>query len=380
MRVLVVTYNYLTGFGGGAFGARAYINAFASLYDDVTLLYPVREGDVSPTEISTRVRMIGVTDPVPGPLKAARILFKGVLHRFEKPFKSLLARERFDIIVFQNSKCSTRLIGLARASGARIIVIHDNCEKEYTRDNTSFLLRPLILPAAVRTEREAVREADLNLVLTPDDARLLESSYGAGKKGRIKLWGAFEYKLSADWSPSAISEPVFAITGNLGAMQTVSSMIRWLSDYYPILKSMIPDARLLVAGKNPTSELRAVLSQVGAELVDTPADMTAVLRKARYYVCPIDCGGGIKLRVMDGLRQGLPVLSHRVSARGYEVFRGLSLFPYEDSETFRNALQELLDVPCDPEMCRQLYERHFSFEAGVGRLRNILEECQFPLS
>lgn len=380
MSVLIVTYNYLTGFGGGAFGARAYINAFASLYDDVTLLYPVREGDGSPTEISSRVRMIGVTDPLPAPLKAARILFRGVLHRFEMPFKNLLAKERFDIIVFQNSKCSSRLIGLARASGARIVVVHDNCEKAYTRDNTSFWLRPLLLPAAVRTESEAVREADLNLVLTPDDARVLESSYGAGKKGRIELWGAFEYKLAAEWSPSSVSEPVFVITGNLGAMQTVTSMIRWLSDCYPVLKSMIPDARLIVAGKNPTTELKSVLTLVGAELVDTPADMTDVLRQARYYVCPIDCGGGIKLRVMDGLRQGLPVLSHKVAARGYEVFQGMSLFPYEDRETFRTALQELLDVSCDPVICRQLYERHFSFGAGVSRLHKILEECQFPLS
>ena len=65
MRVLIVTHNYLSGFGGGVYGARAYINAFAALYDDVTLLYPVQEGNAAPTEISPRVRMIGVADPVP---------------------------------------------------------------------------------------------------------------------------------------------------------------------------------------------------------------------------------------------------------------------------------------------------------------------------
>ena len=42
MRVLIVTYNYLSGFGGGVYGARACINAFAAFYDDVTLLYPAR--------------------------------------------------------------------------------------------------------------------------------------------------------------------------------------------------------------------------------------------------------------------------------------------------------------------------------------------------
>lgn len=380
MRVLIVTHNYLSGFGGGAYGARAYINAFSALYDDVTLLYPVQEGNTAPTEISPRVRMIGVADPVSALHKAGRILFKGVLHRFEKPFRDLLSRETFDIIVFQNSKCSSRIIRQAQASGARIAVIHDNYEKEYTRDNTPFLLRPLLLPAVVKTERNAVREADLNLVLTPDDAHLLENCYGEGKKGRIERWGSFEYKPAEMWSPHTVSEPVFAITGNLGAMQTLSSLIPWLSDYYPLLKSVIPGARLVVAGKNPSAELKRFLSVSGAELIDTPADMTEVLRRAKYYVCPVDCGGGIKLRVMDGLRQGLPVLVHKVSARGYEAFQGISLFAYEDRDSFRTALQALLECPGSQDTRRQLYLRHFSFDAGVARLRKILEECQFPLS
>ena len=380
MRVLIVTHNYLSGYGGGAFGARAYINAFSALYDDVTLLYPVQEGNNAPTEISPKVRMIGVPDPAPAICKAARILFKGVLHRFEKPFRDLLAREKFNIIVFQNSKCSSRIIRDAQASGARTVVIHDNYEKEYTRDNTPFLLRPLYLPAVIRTEGNAVREADLNLALTPDDAHLLESRYGTGKKGRIERWGSFEYKPAEKWSPYTVSEPIFAITGNLGAMQTLSSLIPWLSDYYPILKSMVPDARLVVAGKNPSTELKDILSDIGAELIDTPADMNDVLRRVKYYVCPVDCGGGIKLRVMDGLRQGLPVLAHKVSARGYEAFQGISLFDYEDRDSFRTALQALLDCPGNQEMRRQLFIRNFSLDAGVARLQRILEECQFPLS
>ena len=108
MKVLIVTYNYLTGYGGGAFGARAYINAFSALYEDVTLLYPVREGETGPDGLQEGIRKIGVTDPAPRPAKLARIFFKGILHRFEKPFRELLAREHFDLIVFQNSKCSSR--------------------------------------------------------------------------------------------------------------------------------------------------------------------------------------------------------------------------------------------------------------------------------
>ena len=369
MKVLIVTHNYLTGYGGGVFGARAFINAFSALYDDVTLLYPIREEEAGFDGLREGIRKIGVPDPAPRLAKLARILFKGVLHRFEKPFRNLLTRERFDIIVFQNSKCSSCIIRDASSSGARIIVVHDNFEQEYTRDNTSFLMRPMLLPAVIRTEREAVRSADLNLVLTPDDARLFKSVYG----GHIALWGAFEYGPSMSRVSAAVREPVFAITGNLGARQTVSSLMPWLSGYYPILKEMVPDARLLVAGKEASEALKRRLSEVGAEFVDTPADMSATLAQARFYICPVDCGGGVKLRVMDGLRKGLPTLVHRVSARGYEAFENRSLFVYDDLASFRRALSALLSCDSDPARNRELYDRFFSFEAGVERLRKLMD-------
>ena len=373
MRVLIVTHNYLSGFGGGAYGARAYINAFASLYDDVTLLYPSKTGDEPLPEIDPRIRRIAVADTASKVRKAARQVFRGVLHRFEQPFVRLLEKESFGMIVFQNSKCSSRLIRKARESGARTVVIHDNYEWEYTRDNIPLFQLPLFLPAVVRTERAAVREADVNLALTPEDASLLVRHYGKGMKARMELLGAFEYRSIEPCSASSVEAPVFVMTGNLGAKQTLDSLIPWLTEYYPLLKRDVPDAELIVAGKDAGDDLKRLLSRLGVELVDTPPDMSAVLSRARYYICPVCLGGGVKLRVMDGLRTGLPALVHRVSARGYESLEGISIFVYDSPDTFVKALREMLSFPGSPALRQQAYTARFSFEAGVQRLRNILE-------
>ena len=373
MRVLIVTYNYLSGFGGGAYGARAYINAFAALYDDVTLLYPARTEDGPLLEIDPHIHRIGVVDRSSKAAIAARMVFRGVMHRFEESFSQLLAENRFDLIVFQNSKCSSRLIRKAKETGARTVVIHDNYEREYTRDNTPFLELPIRMPAVVRTEREAVREADINLALTPADADLLLRHYGKGMKGRMELLGAFEYRPIEPCSAVSVEAPVFAITGNLGARQTLDSLLPWLTEYYPLLKREVPDAKLIVAGKDAGEDLKRRLKQLDIKLVDTPPDMSAVLNRARYYLCPVNCGGGVKLRVMDGLRTGLPALVHRVSARGYETLEGLSLFVYDSPDSFVKSLREMIASPGNPALWQQAYTDRFSFEAGVRRLRNILE-------
>ena len=373
MRVLIVTYNYLSGFGGGVYGARAYINAFAALYDDVTLLYPARTEGEPVSEIDSRIRRIEVVDHASKLSKLARLAFRGVLHRFEQPFADLLARERFDMIVFQNSKCSSRLIRKARETGARTVVVHDNYEWEYTRDNTPFLMRPLLLPAVVRTERTAVREADVNLALTPADADLLVRHYGKGMKGRMELLGAYEYRSIEPCSANTVDSPIFAITGNLGARQTLDSLLPWLEEYYPLLRREVPEAQLIVAGKDASAELKRLLDRPGIEFIDTPPDMSAILNRAKYYICPVNCGGGVKLRVMDGLRTGLPALVHRVSARGYESLEGISLFAYDSPDSFVKALREMLSTPGSAALRQEAYKSRFSFEAGVKRLRNILE-------
>lgn len=373
MKGLIVTYNYLSGFGGGVYGARAYINALAALYDNVTLLYPARSEGEPLSGIDPKVRGIEVVDHSSKLSKALRLIVRGIPHRFEKPFRELLERDRFDIVFFQNSKCSTGLIGLAHASGARVIVQHDNFEWEYTRDNTAPWMRPFLLPAVVRTEREAVREADINLALTPADADMLLRRYGKGMKGKMELLNTFEYRPVPDRVPNPVTRPVFVITGNLGAIQTRDSLLPWLKDYYPLLKQEIPEAGLIVAGKEAGEELRQCLDRLDIELVDTPSDMSTVLDRARYYICPVDCGGGVKLRVMDGLRTGMPVLVHRVSARGYESLEGISVFAYDSPDSFVEGLRSMMARPETAEDRLSAYRARFSFESGVGRLRKILE-------
>lgn len=372
MRVLIVTYNYLSGYGGGAYGARAYINAFAALYDDVTLLYPARFGGEPISDIDSRIRGIEVVDHSSKLSKAFRLFVRGIPHRFEKPFRELLNKERFDLVVFQNSKCSTGLIERVHKAGARVVVQHDNFEEEYTRDNTAPWMRPFLLPPVIRTERKAVREADINLALTPADADILLRRYGKGMKGRMELLYTFEYRPLPDRVPNAVLRPVFVITGNLGAQQTRDSLFPWLKEYYPLLMREVPDAELIVAGKDAGEDLRQCLDRLGVELVDTPPDMSVVLDRARYYICPVNRGGGVKLRVMDGLRTGMPALVHRVSARGYESLDGLSVFTYDSPDSFVEAVWSMMTSTETAEHRQAAYRSHFAFESGVEHLRKIM--------
>lgn len=369
MNTLMMSYCYLDGTGGGVFATRAYVNAVAELSERAALLVKQKPG-LPPEDISPEVAVTPLVENRSKVLKGLRMLL-GILHPFRKEMKKALGTGDYDTVFFCSSIASYRLIGLAKSYGCRVITLHHNYEYEYYRDNMRGCVGRVMLHWVKRFERQAVLRSDINLTLTEDDRRLLLGAYG-GDPGTFRVTGVFEYCRKAPSEPSAASPgQSFVITGTLSAVQTYEPLGRWVRTYWPILKEEMPGASLKVAGRDPSDRLRVLLEAAGCDVIASPASMGPVLRDASCYICPTDLGGGLKLRIMDGLGAGLPVITHEVSLRGYERFAGRYVFGYHDAESFREALAGYSACAASPEEIRAAYAAEFSFDAGVSRLARI---------
>lgn len=381
MKTLFITHHYLSTPGGGAFASRAYINAFAELSEHMTLLYPVKEGQNLFEGLKAGTDLCPVAYDKSKVLKLIHLL-KGKVHRYFDTAPALILSGKFDTVVFDTSLVSYRLIALAKRKGLKTIVIHHNYQYEYFRDNVSGPLKYPTLFWCRRYEAEAVANADLNLTLTPDDARLLCEAYGH-RGDNFRVLGTFESLpsvLPGTKARNSYGLRRFTITGSLADPQTERSLIPWIGEFYPVLKSIFPEAELTVAGRNPSPELRFACEKAGIRLIPSPVSMDPIMEESDCYICPTSLGGGLKLRVMDGLRWGLPVLAHKKSARGYEHFieHGCML-QYDDLDSFRKALEKLSRLKLAKKDICGLYDEIFSFRAGVERLDEILRNSAIKL-
>lgn len=354
------------------FASRAFINSFAELADELTLLYPMAEGK-EPAGINPKVKMIPVWDRRSSIQKGVS-LFVGRLNRFQG-IKVNDERSKYDCVVLDNSMVASGVLNYYKKAGSKIITIHHNFNYEYYRDSTKFPLRIPMLYWAQRYEKMAVRQSDLNLTLTEADKQLLIKHYGRGYE-KIEVLGTYEYERKNHPLYEDVEAPRFLITGNLSALQTENSLMPWLQDYYPILKEVFPDATLTLAGKNPSSSLINKANEYGISVISSPVNMQPILASSKYYICATSLGGGLKLRVMDGLSAGLPVICHAVSARGYEAFieQGM-LYVYDDKLSFKKQLERIGNLPINKQQTVQLFESIFSFESGKKRLFHILSNA-----
>lgn len=368
--------------GGGVFASRACISAFSSLYKDCTLIYPDNGKDIQ-NSVKSGIKLIPCSDSRSSVRKCFDI-YRGKLHRFESFVKKHLQSHKVDIIVFDHGVVSTGLLHFVRAQHCKVIAVHHNVEFQYLKDNKpNVWIRKPYIYYMQKAERELIQNAELNLTMTDEDANLFCKLYD-GNSDNVVYWGTFEpygTKRFKDIKVSTNAVKRFVISGSLSFPQTENSIISFLQIYYPILCECLSDFQLIITGRNPSNRLiRFCEKYQFVEIRPNPDNILEIVASCDVFLSPIDLGGGVKLRNMDGLKLGLPLLAHKNSSRGYEaLLQDNLMYSYSTVDEFRKALLCIINTTWNKEVVIEKYYSRFSFDAGVLRLKNILSNKKMLL-
>lgn len=374
LKVLFITNHYIDKQIGSSKGSRGFIKVFSELYNDITFIYPDYPGSNIIQYIPENVQGVPCID-TRSKIHKGLDVYRGRLHRYTNFVRAHLKKNRYDIIVIDHSRIWSSLTESLVKSGAKLITIHHNVEKDYVRDNPeAFYLRLPHSYYAMKAERDAVSYSDVNLTHTRKDKDDLMRMY-PNAKGNFYHLGAFDY-YKVEYAPSKVaSDNIFIITGALSYRQSTVPIVEFLKEYWPMVLEERPMAKLIIAGSNPSASIvRACSKQTAVELIANPSDMSSYLDKAKYYICPINLGSGQKTRLSDGLRKGMPILCHDVSLFGYEtIMEAGYMFSYHDKITFKDSLKKMLSLSLNGREIFKAYSDFFSLEASVKRLRGFLE-------
>lgn len=266
--------------------------------------------------------------------------------------------------------------------GIKVAVIHHNYEVRYQLDNklpaTLYGLTPYFIK---RNERMAISQAALNLYLTQSDYQTLNDVYAQGHRGNHEVIGVYEPAETqrVEIASSPIPTDVIAICGSLNNKQTELSVMDVFNRYYQIISDVFNHHfKLIITGRNPGDVIKSAAdAHQHVSLIPNPDHISDVLCKAGIFLCPVNCGSGLKLRIMDGMRLGLPILTHQVSAQGYEPFFKYPWFRvYHDETTFRKGLTDILQVIASHTGLREeiieSYYSYFAFSSGDQRFMKAL--------
>lgn len=375
-RLLFITRHRLNENNGGANCSKANVQCFSRLFDDCSLIFP--EIDDTSLYVPANYKLFPCHDGR-SRIRKGIDMYRGVVSPLSAFTRQHLSTHSYDVIVIDHSFIASAMIDEIQATGAQIITIHHNVERDYLRDNArmySILFREPYVRFGKKAERDCLQASSVNLTLTEQDAAEFRSWFEDANL-HVHCWGVHEYKPIPD--KAFIPRPKgshFIITGSLSFWQSLMPIMEFLQTYWQMVLDIVPDARLTIAGRNPQQQLvDECHKHRNVTVVPNPDDINSLVEKADYYICPINAGSGMKLRVMDALRNGIPVICHEVSTAGYEhILRSNGMFCYHDKASFAEALSTMIATSISPADVYQTYKDTFSLEAGTEKLRTILHE------
>jgi glycosyltransferase involved in cell wall biosynthesis len=106
----------------------------------------------------------------------------------------------------------------------------------------------------------------------------------------------------------------------------------------------VPDARLLLVGRDPAPAVRA-LAGGNVQVTGTVPDVTPFLAESRVVVAPLRAGGGSRLKIMEALDVGRPVVATSVGCEGIEDLVGQGVVVADTAAGLAEAVGGLLLDP-----------------------------------
>jgi len=126
------------------------------------------------------------------------------------------------------------------------------------------------------------------------------------------------------------SEPRLVFTGTLDFLPNVDGIVWFTQQVLPLVRERIPEVTLDIAGRRPTAEVRALARHPGVHLRIDVADMGAVLAAARVAVVPVRIGTGSRLKALEAMAAGRPVVGTTIGMEGIEVEPGTHALVADD--------------------------------------------------
>jgi len=194
----------------------------------------------------------------------------------------------------------------------------------------------LELLAWERYERAVARRADAVVVFTERDRREMERC-APGRPVVTIPFGTVPPERPSD--PAGQTPPAILFVGSYAHPPNLDAALRLARSIFPRVRQSVPDAVLWLVGDGPPEELRAAAGP-GVQVTGRVPRVEPWLDRAAVVAVPIALGGGMRVKVLEALAAGKPVVA---SSRAAEGLDGAPLVLAESDEETAAALVRLLE-------------------------------------
>lgn len=176
--------------------------------------------------------------------------------------------------------------------------------------------------------------------------------------------------------PNHGSPPTLIFVGHMGYLPCVDAAVHFTREILPRVQQRLPDVELWLVGNNPSGAVQR-LSSGRVHVTGFVEDVRSYYQRSTVCVVPLRAGGGTRLKILEAMAFGRPVVSTTVGAEGLTVSDGEHLLIADQPEAFAQAVVRLLTEPALRERiaadARQLVESLYDWDLVAERQMQIYD-------
>ena len=240
-----------------------------------------------------------------------------------------------------------------------------------------FYLRPLVAIEASRIRRDelaACRGAGVCVPVSEiDQERLLAATEGAPVRVQFVRPGVDCGELSpANRAPGSRN---LVFVGSMSYPPNVDAAEFFVRDVLPLIAASVPEVTLTIVGARPAASVQRLAENPRVRVTGLVDDVRPFYAEAAATIVPLRVGGGVRMKILEAMALGSPVVSTSIGAEGLGLEPGRDLLIADTpAELAAAAVRLLRDPPFGSalaEHARQTVVQRFSWNAVVATLEDI---------
>lgn len=165
--------------------------------------------------------------------------------------------------------------------------------------------------------------------------------------------------------------------GNMAYLPCIDAVLYFYEQILPIILQSIPDVEFWIVGKDPSEQILRLNSDK-VHVTGRVEDVRPYYEQSTVCVVPLRAGGGTRLKILEAIALGRPVVSTSIGCEGLNLLDNEHILIADDPVSFAQKTIRLLTDPSFRQhvVCngRQIIETRYDWNVIAKRLIEVYQE------
>lgn len=201
-------------------------------------------------------------------------------------------------------------------------------------------------------EKRVARDVNMEVVCGPDDIVFIRDRISKDVPVSVIGNGVDLDFFQPDSVPDKRAEkPTVLFCGAMDYVPNTNALEWFFDQIYDALKKRIPELEILLVGRSPTDQVKNYGTKPGVTVTGGVPDVRPYYRRSWMQIVPLLIGGGTRLKIVESMAIGTPVISTTIGAQGLGIKHDHDILLADTPKEFVNQIERAV---ADPELRERL--------------------------